>query len=330
MKKLIAPALFFSFVNVSHSYATESCEDFFLLNLAPSSKCETKSNKTLFKEKDSITVMQDASTGLKWHKPSKNEALTLKEARKYCADQGYRLPNVDELKDFVNDTYSARLGGITSCRSLNRSFFSAEASVDPSSLNIVPVEGQASWSQRSFEIAAFDLSSNEFVLRYEAQKFNAMCVEDVDRSPSFQAVSQHSCSEYWLASPSISVGTTCKFDDSLDLTKTSSGFEYSDGAFFTSPSRNDNVSNFADAKDHCDAQGLSLMSKKGLDYLFDGITDLNTNRKPQVFCVGEFAGSESALIEDGASQKPLEWYFPINSLRKNPTNLVGFRIVCES
>ncbi|MFK7826005.1 MAG: hypothetical protein AB8G05_17775 [Oligoflexales bacterium] len=218
MKKFFLSTVFISFVNVSNLYAAESCEKYFLLNLGPSSKCETKSKNKLYKETDSITVMKNSARGLKWHQPSQGEELTLEDARTYCKAKGYRLPTVTELQDFVEDTYSERLGGITSCRNLNRSFFSAEASSDLGSYNIVPVEGKISWSQRDFEIAAFDLSSNNFVTRYQGQRFNAMCVEDFNKAPSFQEKMQHDCSEYWLASPSLKVGASCKFDDSTDLT----------------------------------------------------------------------------------------------------------------
>ena len=316
-------------MNVSNSYAAESCEKFFLLNLGPNSKCETKSKKTLYKEANSITIMKTSTRGIKWHKPSKGEELTLTEARAYCKAKGYRLPNVAELENFVEDTYSERLGGITSCTNQNRSFFAAEGSSDLGTHNIVPVEGKASWSQRNFEIAAFDLSSNYFVTRYEGQRFNAMCVEDVDKAPSFQAKVQFDCSEYWLASPKISVGTTCRFDDSADLTKTANGFEFSDGTFLSFPDKNESVKNLDEAKDSCDAKNMDLINAKTLEYFLDGLTDKVTKRKPQVFCVGEFAESESALVEDFNMQNPREWYFPTNKLRNQPFSIVGYRVVCE-
>lgn len=47
--------------------------------------------------------IQDAATGLEWG-PSSENYMTLKEAEKYCAKAGGRLPDVHELHSLVDFT----------------------------------------------------------------------------------------------------------------------------------------------------------------------------------------------------------------------------------
>ena len=328
MKKLVTSVFLCSLLTASGAMGIDSCEDFFLLNLAPGSTCATRNNKTLYKEKDGFSIVNNVGKGLKLHMPSANQELNLVEAREYCKSLGLRLPSVQELQDFVDDTFSARLGGITSCQNVNRSFFTANATSDNGSKNIVPLEGKATWSQKEFEIAAFDFSNNTAVVRYEQQKFNALCAEDIDQPPYFKPVYKHDCSEYWLASAKI--GTSCNLaDGKTSLTKTSSGFALSDGNFVSKPEKYTSVSNRDEAQVYCSNQSMNLLSSKTLDYILDGITDKETSRNPQIFCVAEFAGSETAIIDDLYSNSEIEWNFTYNSTSSGSGNILGYRVVCE-
>lgn len=328
MKKLVCPILLCSFMSATQAWGTDSCEDFFLLNLAPGSVCKTRSNKMLYKDKDGFSVVNSLGKGLKFHNPTKNQELTKEEARDYCKAQGYRLPSVAELQEFVDDTYSARLGGITSCYNVNRSFFTAESTSNRGSKNTVPLEGKASWAQRDYEIAAFDLTSNTAVVRYEQQKFNAICAEDLEQAPALNPVRDHECSEYWIAS--AKVGTTCTLDNStVSLTKTNSGFALSDGGFISKPTRDVSVNDLNEAEDECNKRGMNLLSAKTLDLLLEGVSNKETQRKPQFFCVGEFAASETAVIAGPYNGGQIEWNFTYNSRSSGNGNILGYRVVCE-
>ena len=329
MKKLVPSILLCSVIGSNQASALETCEDFFLLNLAPDSICSTRTNKTLYKEKDSISIIDSSGKGIKLHLPSTDQELNLKEARTFCEAQGMRVPSVAELQEFVDETFSARFGGEVSCRNVNRSFLEAEASSSQGSKNIVPLEGKATWSQRDFEIAAFDFSTNTAVLRYEQQKFNAMCVEDMNKAPAFIPIDQHECSEYWLAS--TKVGTTCSIGNSqTTLTKTVSGFAFSDGKFISKPERFTSVASLEEARDHCRSRSMGLLNSKTLDYLLDGVTGKEFDQAPQIFCVDEFAGSETALVDDLNSEGLLEWNFTFNRKGSGAGSPLGYRVVCEN
>ncbi|MFK7826597.1 MAG: hypothetical protein AB8G05_20825 [Oligoflexales bacterium] len=327
MKKLISLVLLYSQMSATHALGINSCEDFFLLNLAPGSVCATRTNKTLYKEKDSFSIVNSTGKGFKLYIPSTNQELTLPEARDFCKSQGLRLPSVKELQEFVDETFSARLGGITSCQNVNRSFFNAEATSDQGSKNIIPLEGKAILSQEDFEIAAFDFSSNTAVVRYEQQKFNASCIENVDQAPTVEIMNEHDCSEYWLASAEL--GISCKLEDGVSLTKTISGFAFSDGNFVSKPEKYTNVSSLNEGQEYCANQSMNLLSSKTLDYLLKGITDKETARNPQIFCVAEFAGSETAIVDDLYSNSQIEWNFTYNSTSSSSGSLIGYRVVCE-
>ncbi|MFK7825244.1 MAG: hypothetical protein AB8G05_13910 [Oligoflexales bacterium] len=115
----------------------------------------------------------------------------------------------------------------------------------------------------------------------------------------------------------------------MPVTITATGFEFSDGTFLSFPNKNETVVNLDEARDQCDAKNMNLINSKSLDYLLDGLTDKNSKRKPQVFCVGEFAESESALVEDLNLQNSREWYFPTNKVRNKTLSIMGYRVICE-
>ncbi len=50
--------------------------------------------------------IKDAKTGLEWG-PSSDKSMKWEEAKKFCVDQGGRLPNVNELLSLVDRTKSS-------------------------------------------------------------------------------------------------------------------------------------------------------------------------------------------------------------------------------
>ncbi|NRA46024.1 MAG: hypothetical protein HRU09_13815 [Oligoflexales bacterium] len=328
MKKIFSAIFLSSILLKGQAWAVESCQDFFLLNLANDSICETRTHKTLYKEKDGFGLVSNSGKGIKIYAPTAGQEFNIHEARAHCISRGLRLPSVEELQEFVDDTFSARLGGVTSCQNVNRFFFTASPTSDNGSKNIVPLEGKATWSQRDFEIAAFDFSNNSAVVRYEQQKFNTLCIEDISRAPSSVAVDKHDCSEFWLAS--AKVGTSCYLaDGKTSLTKTNSGFAFSDGTFISKPEKYTSVSELDEARSYCSIQNMDLLNSKTLDYLLEGVTDKETTRSPQIFCVDEFAGSETAVVDDINSGSLLEWNLTFNSTGSGSGGVLGYRVVCE-
>lgn len=313
----------------SASLAMESCKKYYLHNLSENSVCETKSRKTLYKELDAITIIDESfnnNRGLRWHKPSEGQALTLAQARVYCDSKGFRLPQVDEVRDFLADTFSERLGGITSCNNVGRTFFDAKATSSRGSENVVPVEGKGSWRQRNFEIAVLNLKYNTLDTRYEEQKFNVMCVEDVNRSPKIAENKVHDCSEYWW--PSTDLGTQCNTKDGGIMSKTLNGYKFSNGPDIN-VSKNDEVRSYMDALVYCQDQGSELLNFKTLESILYSIESPKSGHAPQLFCIDTFAGSEKAFVTNTNTNSVHTWNFTRNALYDHASNGDNYRVVCE-
>ena len=315
-----------SFIYASSLWAN-SCQNYFLYNLAPDSSCKTKSNWNLYKEENSLTIMKNHNVGLRWHAPTNNLALNKVEAQNYCNSKGLRLPKIEEMKLLLAETFSER-SDITSCHNVGRTLFTAEKTYDSGSQNIIPLDGTLNFPQRSFEIAAFDLSGNKFVTRYEKQVFNVMCVEDVDSSPARPQSRIHECSEIWF--PGASVGTKCRLKDGKMMTKVKNGFEIDSDIFFNTPDRNVDVRSWQKAKEICQNKSSELLSYNTFNYLLENLKSDKTERTPQLFCVGVFAGAESAYVENTDYNEIYSWSFIDNDIKYKSRHFIDYRVICEN